>query len=401
MANTINESSVTGVIDDDDIAAWCEEYLPELFDVGMFDSEEVSERVWEDVVTLMEEMFSEVDDDARDELTDSLHAAAEDWFRTQCDVLRSGLDVVEPQWIAEIVNRLQVAQHTADWYADRYRGVSASEYNQLFDGRRAGLARRKRAALRAIAAGEPPEERGGGAPVALAQEDGEMTATSWGHRFEPVVRRIYELEGAQGTRVHDGLGSFKHSRFPWLSASPDGLVVEGPTAGRLVEIKAPKTRQPGVFIPEDYYIQMQIQMEVLDLDAVDFVECQFSQRPVPVVSTEDEDEDREELLATMAKSKWVGQINVYGNRDDAQSWRYVYSDPARSVGEIKMPNCEGELLESSYWWLTGWYARTVLRNTQWWEDEGLPAGKAFRAEMDKPDDTIVDEEPTVSGWLGR
>jgi hypothetical protein len=165
-----------------------------------------------------------------------------------------------------------------------------------------------------------------------------------------------------------------------------------------VEIKAPKTRQPGVFIPEDYYIQMQIQMEVLDLDAVDFVECQFSQRPAPVPSTDDE--DREELLATMAKSKWVGQINVYGNRDDAQSWRYVYSEPAQSVDKIKMPGAEGELLESSYWWLTGWYARTVLRNTQWWEEEGLSAGKAFRAEMEKPDDTVVDEEPIVSGWLG-
>ena len=125
---------------EEDIAQWCEDYLPDIFDVGMFDSEEISERVWDDVVSLMEEMFSEVDDDVRDELTDALHDAADEWFRAQHSVLVAALPV---QDVSEIVGRQQIAQHTAEWYAARNRGVSASEFNQLLDGRRNGLLRRK------------------------------------------------------------------------------------------------------------------------------------------------------------------------------------------------------------------------------------------------------------------
>jgi hypothetical protein len=41
----------------------------------------------------------------------------------------------------------------------------------------------------------------------------------------------------------------------------------------------------------------------------------------------------------------------------------------------------GSLLESSVWWLTGFYPRTVLRNADWWDGLGWPNAQLFWAEV--------------------
>ena len=45
-----------------DLELWCDETLPELYDEGMFDSEEISEDVWasvETALTLLEDLTDE------------------------------------------------------------------------------------------------------------------------------------------------------------------------------------------------------------------------------------------------------------------------------------------------------------------------------------------------------
>lgn len=361
-------------INQDDIDIWCDTHLPDIYDNGMFDSEEIHDDVWDAVTNILEETvlaFIE-DEDERDATRDRIMDTATDWFLGHHEViLQTALPPLDADAIAAIQSRPQVAQHSDAWH-DRRNKLSASEFAQILDGRRTALLRQKLAP-------EPVERPGAGrTPVAIAQPDGEMNATLWGHRFETITRRIYELEIAGVGTVCDSLGSFRHASVPWLSASPDGLVVAGPLAGRLVEIKSPKTRVPGDFVPEEYYIQMQLQMEVLNLEAVEFVEARFCQRPVASLSPEDH--------AAIAAAAWKGRIAVFGHIESPDTWMYQYSDPVEDLEDaaVTMPPPPADLpcVEESVWWLTSFHPRTVLRNRTWWDTVGWPAAQTFWAELE-------------------
>ena len=373
-----------------DVETWCDETLPELYDEAMFDLEETSEDVWEAVVVAMEpllEAIEDEDEEDREEFADRLTEAARDWFRAHHDTV---LDLIEPvsnTTITTLCNKPQTAQHSADWYAQRRNRLTASEFSQILDGRRGALLKQK--------ISTDTGDRVMSAPVGIAQPDGNMNATIWGHRFEPITRRIYEFEIAGVDTVCDTLGRFTHPSIPWLSASPDGLVMKGPLAGRLVEIKSPKSRQPGDFVPVEYYVQMQLQMEVCNLDVAEFVEAQFQQR-FDEVMTEDD-------VAECEKAHWKGRIEVRGLLEDPATWRYRYSEPAEDLEDaIFARQDDNPILESSIWWLTGWYPRTVLRSTAWWNSVGWPNAQLFWAEVQSLRDAPPAVKPVKesSGWIG-
>jgi len=331
----------------EELASWCDETLPELYDGGMFDSEEIHEDVWASVEAAIEPLAEEMTEDERDELMET----ATDWFRAYHDLILEAIEPLPSDTIKTMTTKPQTAQHTADWYSQRRNRLTASEFSQILDGRRGALLRQK-------ISQETGDRVGMSAPIGISQSDGDMNATTWGHRFEPITRRIYELEVAGVDTVCDTLGRFTHPTTEWLSASPDGVVTKGSRAGRLVEIKSPKTRKPGQFVPQEYYIQMQIQMEVCDLDVVDFIEAQFAQRHEEVMTTEDRE--------ACNKAPWKGRIEVRGHLDDATTWSYHYSTVVEDL-EDAVFNTSSDLpiLESKVWWLTSWFTRTALRNRVW------------------------------------
>jgi hypothetical protein len=102
-------------------------------------------------------------------------------------------------------------------------------------------------------------------------------------------------------------------------------------------------------------------------------------------------------------------IHVYGDFDDQTTWRYVYSEPVEDLEDVEMPEETADqkpLLESSVWWLSGWYPRTVLRNADWWASVGWPAAELFWAQVQSGREATVSGsviemvEPDASGWLG-
>lgn len=385
-------------MDDDEVAAWCDETLPELYSPGLFDDEETTDDVWaavgQEVASYIEPL--ELDADEARASSDTLLDAAADWFRAQRDLEIESLQPVSAEVIAAILAAPQTPQHSADWYNQRRNRLTASEFSQVLTGSRGRLLRTKLSET----TGDRPMQ----APVALAQADGEMIATSWGHRFEPIVRDIYEQELAGVGTVCDSLGRFVHRDYPWFSASPDGLVTKGPLAGRLLEIKAPKTRQPGTYVPFDYYVQMQVQMEVCDLDAVDFVEAQFDQRVIAGVCAPDD-----EPVEIPEGARWMGLLAVYGHFDDPSTWVYSYSKVVEDIEDARLPEPSDPslpLLESTVWWLKGWFPRTVLRSESWWSNVGQPAAELFWAEVLSlrampvvTDKETVEAEPDIV-WMG-
>ena len=355
---------------DNDLEIWCDETLPDLYDASMFDSEAANDDAWDAIIAAVELLGDE-------ELENAMLEAAAAWCRQHHDLMLATLEPVPATVIQALCDKPQTAQHTADWYTQRQHMLTASEFSQILDGRRGALLRQKLAPPTIIPS----------STVGIAQEDGEMNPTTWGHRFEPLVRAIFEQEIAGPGTVCDTLGRFTHATIPWLSASPDGLIIKGGLAGRLVEIKAPKTRQPGKFVPEEYWIQMQIQMEVCNLEAVEFIEARFAQRPAAHITPE--------YAAAIANARWKGRIEVRGDLER----HYVYSEPVEDLADAVLPPAADPVLESSVWWLCGWYPRTVLRDREWWASVGYPAAVQFWADVQAARQQSQPQAQT-SGWMG-
>ena len=123
----------------------------------------------------------------------------------------------------------------------------------------------------------------------------------WGNKYEPVTRQIYET--LYHTRVKE-YGCIRHPQHDFIGASPDGINIEPKSAqkyGRMVEIKNIVNREITGDPSEEYWIQMQIQMEVCDLDICDFVETRIKE-----FATEDE-----YLRATKAPPTLQGRLDTF------------------------------------------------------------------------------------------
>ena len=91
----------------------------------------------------------------------------------------------------------------------------------------------------------------------------------WGHKYEPVSIMWYEWK--YGTTVSD-FGCIPHKTIDYVAASPDGINTypHSDRYGRMLEVKNIVNRDiTGIPKPE-YWIQMQVQMEVCELNECDF-----------------------------------------------------------------------------------------------------------------------------------
>jgi putative phage-type endonuclease len=97
-----------------------------------------------------------------------------------------------------------------------------------------------------------------------------------GQKYEPVSILYYEF--INNTRVSE-FGCVKHSKYSYIAASPDGIICDenSPLYGRMLEIKNVVSREISGIPKMDYWIQMQLQMEVCDLNECDFLETKFTE----------------------------------------------------------------------------------------------------------------------------
>lgn len=102
---------------------------------------------------------------------------------------------------------------------------------------------------------------------------------TWGVKYEPLSAAIY-MRKNPGTVVRTNYGCIRHPTYLCIGASPDGINVSqnNPAKyGRMVEIKNIVNRDITGIPKWEYWIQMQIQMEVCGLTKCDFVETRFNQ----------------------------------------------------------------------------------------------------------------------------
>ena len=102
------------------------------------------------------------------------------------------------------------------------------------------------------------------------------SAMHHGHKFEPLSILIYE--NLYNTKIGE-YGCIENDDYPHLAASPDGINIklDNPRYGRALEIKNPTTREICGIPKKEYWVQMQMQMECLNLDECDFLETSFKE----------------------------------------------------------------------------------------------------------------------------
>jgi putative phage-type endonuclease len=139
--------------------------------------------------------------------------------------------------------------------------------------------------------------------------------TRHGTLFEPVACEIFKKY--KGERVYE-VGLLRHPRYKYIGASPDGVINDL----FLIEIKCPYNRQiKDGYIPKMYWIQMQIQMEVANIDNCYFMECKFEKIDLKDASNyiehgtiQDGDEEyywglkRYQILAIERDREWFNRI---------------------------------------------------------------------------------------------
>ena len=92
-----------------------------------------------------------------------------------------------------------------------------------------------------------------------------------GKKYEDVAVLIYEHR--TGLKVFSDYGCIRHPHFKFIGASPDGI----DEVGNVIEIKCVYSRQLTSLPKQDYYDQMQLQMEVFRLSKCLFLECEIKE----------------------------------------------------------------------------------------------------------------------------
>jgi len=192
-----------------------------------------------------------------------------------------------------------------------------------------------------------------------------------GHKYEPVSILLYEYLFKTSIQ---GYGCIIHPRYSFIGASPDGINVDPESSryGRMVEIKNIVNRDITGIPKEEYWIQMQIQMEVCDLDTCDFIETRFQEYlSEDECYSDTESRDYRGLILYFLRNTEEGiqeekysylpftmQPTVY-NRVQVDKW---IQDTKR---EYLM---EGyHLYGQQYWYLDEFSCLLVRRNRQWFE----------------------------------
>jgi len=113
--------------------------------------------------------------------------------------------------------------------------------------------------------------------------------THHGKKYEQIANMHYCYRNNVSVAEY---GLLAHDKYSYLAASPDGICDKNTLlgsslsklVGRLLEIKCPFRRKiqtegeiDGDICPHYYWIQVQMQLEVTDLDECDFLQCQIEE----------------------------------------------------------------------------------------------------------------------------
>ena len=185
-----------------------------------------------------------------------------------------------------------ITQRTPEWFQARQTMTSASDFGQALNKGQYG--NQRDFLIKKI--------------TGKSKEIAYKAPLFWGVRYEDPAIEIYSKRNR--VKVFE-FGLIKHPEIKHFGASPDGIS----ELGIMLEIKCPFKRKIDGKILEQYYYQIQGQLEVCNLNECDFLECEFH-------SYKDNERD---FLEDNEKLKEYGIIISYKEIDD-EDYKYKYSN---------------------------------------------------------------------------
>jgi len=255
--------------------------------------------------------------------------------------------------INKLRNIPQPVQRTSEWYTFRHNLITASNAHKAFDSK-SSINQLIYEKCQPVKSGNQTEE---------LKMTNLNTPLHWGQKYEPLSVMIYEH--LYNTKVED-FGCLPHAQYSFIGASPDGIIVnqESDRFGRMLEIKNVVSREITGIPKKEYWVQMQLQMEVCDLDECDFLETKF-------VEYKDSLQYEEDPQTPEKKG-----IIMYFNTHDLKPF-YVYK-PLNIINQVEVDLWMENTMElhhgknmswitNIYWKLEKLSCVLVLRNKEWFK----------------------------------
>ncbi len=253
----------------------------------------------------------------------------------------------------------QPDQRTDEWYNFRYNGLTASSIYKSFD---------TEAGINSIIYDKcKPLKKQFGVNIESPFHNG--------HKYEPLSIIIYEN---MYNTVIDEFGCISHKEYSFIRASPDGINTKRDNLryGRMLEVKNPVSREITGIPAKAYWVQMQIQMEVWDLNECDFLETSFKEYEglLPFMVDGDvwnytKDNKRKGVILMFNNGKEpvyeYSPINI-DNKDEFVSWE---------ENMIENKYSDMTWIKNIYWKLNVYSCILVPRNKIWFK-QTLPEIKS-------------------------
>lgn len=247
-----------GAITEPDFCDILLEEIIEIFNIQFEDHIYNNEQIEEDMLDLIKEAFE-------------IYITT---FHTERSLENSEIYNFNKSNNEHIKNRIQYlksipqpVQRTSEWYEFRHNLITASNAYKAFESQSKinELIYEKCQPVKQI--NEELEDY----EVKMVNTN---TPFHWGQKYEPLSVMIYENK--YKTKIDD-FGCIQHDKYSFLGASPDGINIDENSEkyGRMLEIKNIVNREINGIPKKEYWVQMQLQMEVCDLDECDFLETKF------------------------------------------------------------------------------------------------------------------------------
>lgn len=394
---------------DDDVTFFNNDDALELYNTCLYLMEEfikknpklITDPDFDDIFedNINELMYSQFEDDiffndaAEEELDDIILEATCDFFKDFMPI-RSYEDariLLEPDYdyigeqLTVLRGKPQPAQRTPEWYQFRHNLITASNAYKAFESQatKNQLIYEKCQPLTTANANTNTFDCDFVEEVKMVNVNSSL---HWGQKYEPLSVKIYEY--IYDTGVED-FGCIQDEEYAFLGASPDGINtdIKSPRYGRMLEIKNIVNREIDGIPKKEYWIQMQLQMKVCDLDECDFLETQFIEYADQFAFKEDvnpeeiyeDDYGNEFVNVCMSKELKHKGIIIYFHTKEGKP-HYVYK-PLNIIHPDDILEWEEQMLELYqsdkykytyikfiYWKLEIMSCVLVCRNRQWFED---------------------------------
>jgi putative phage-type endonuclease len=266
----------------------------------------------------------------------------------------------------------QPVQRTKEWYEMRWNLITASNAWKAFESQSTinQLIYEKCQPLK--------DDNGEDEEVKMVNTNSTL---HWGQKYEPLSAMMYEF--VYDSKIED-FGCIQHPIYKFLGASPDGIVIYSNSEryGRMLEIKNIVNREINGIPKKEYWIQMQLQMEVCDLDECDFLETKFTEYPDYNSYQNDSalvkcDDKEFNSYVTTAQGDFKGIIIQFHKRDGSPHYEYMplnlwKPEEVSNWEQTTIQKYESEpykymFLKFIYWKLEKVSCVLVERNKEWFK----------------------------------